>query len=345
MMAVAAVGIAILGGGGYYAFSGSKAAPAPAAPAQQSGTAAANPASQPGNPPSQAPNPGNPVQTAAGGAPVAPGQATRPGSPAGSAQTSVSPQRLPPQPAQPPVRQPDAAPQTTSRAGGATPAGGGNPAQPIHAGDVQQAQLVRQVPPTYPPMAKQARVTGLVRLKVVVGKDGAVKEATLISGHPLLVAAAMSAARQWVYRPTLLNGQPVEVLTEADVNFTLGGSEPAPPRETSQAAAPPPPPPRQPSLPPPTPQPQATARYTGPSSGTLTWSGALKKNLLVVVEGNQATEGSVMGSLPGVPVTVQVDTKDVALVDSPGPGGGWKKLSFRSTKNMNSVVVIRWRLP
>lgn len=88
-------------------------------------------------------------------------------------------------------------------------------------GNVQQAQLIRQIPPVYPSLAKNARISGPVRLKVVVAGDGTVKEVTYISGHALLANAAMDAVRQWIYKPTLLRGQPVEVVTEVEVNFTL----------------------------------------------------------------------------------------------------------------------------
>jgi protein TonB len=60
-----------------------------------------------------------------------------------------------------------------------------------------------------------------VQLSVRIGADGAVQDVQLISGHPLLVQAAMDAVKQWVYQPTLLNGNPVDVITEVDVNFTL----------------------------------------------------------------------------------------------------------------------------
>ena len=69
--------------------------------------------------------------------------------------------------------------------------------------------------------AKQARIQGVVRLKVLVGKDGKVESVSVIEGHPLLRSAAMDAAKQWVYKATVLNGAPVEVQTEAEVNFTL----------------------------------------------------------------------------------------------------------------------------
>jgi TonB family protein len=88
-------------------------------------------------------------------------------------------------------------------------------------GNVQQAMLVEQVRPIYPPAAKEARIQGVVRFNVIIGKDGTVQNISVDSGHPLLVPAALDAVKQWVYRPTLLNGEPVEVVTVVDVNFTL----------------------------------------------------------------------------------------------------------------------------
>jgi protein TonB len=61
----------------------------------------------------------------------------------------------------------------------------------------------------------------VVHLQALIGVDGAVKNLQVISGHPLLIPAAMEAVRQWTYQQTLLNGDPVEVLTQIDVNFTL----------------------------------------------------------------------------------------------------------------------------
>jgi TonB family protein len=89
-------------------------------------------------------------------------------------------------------------------------------------GAVQAAKLVNQVPPAYPPLAQQARISGTVHLHALIGLDGHVKSVETISGHPLLIPAALSAVQQWVYSPTLLNGQPVEVDTTVDVNFTSG---------------------------------------------------------------------------------------------------------------------------
>ena len=73
----------------------------------------------------------------------------------------------------------------------------------------------------YPPLAKAARVQGTVKLDALISKTGTITNLKLISGPPLLVAAAMAAVQQWQYKPTLLNDEPVEVITTIDVNFTL----------------------------------------------------------------------------------------------------------------------------
>lgn len=88
-------------------------------------------------------------------------------------------------------------------------------------GQVQAANLIKKVIPVYPPLAKQARIQGTVRFTAIIGKDGTIQNLQLVSGHPLLVPAATQAVKQWVYRPTLLNNEPVEVITQIDVNFTL----------------------------------------------------------------------------------------------------------------------------
>ena len=90
-------------------------------------------------------------------------------------------------------------------------------------GTVQAAKLIRQPKPVYPQLAKQARISGHVILNTIIDKDGTIERLTVASGHPLLVPAAMDAVKQWVYAPTLLNGEPVEVVTQIDVNFTLSG--------------------------------------------------------------------------------------------------------------------------
>ena len=88
-------------------------------------------------------------------------------------------------------------------------------------GNVQAARLVRQPKPAYPPLARQARIQGTVRFTAIIGKDGTIQNLQLMSGHPLLVQSATDAVKQWVYQPTQLNGEPVEVITQIDVNFTL----------------------------------------------------------------------------------------------------------------------------
>jgi len=85
--------------------------------------------------------------------------------------------------------------------------------------EVQQSKLIRKVDPVCP--AESRRIQGAVRLAVIIGTDGKVINLQLMSGHPLLVPAAMEAVRQWVYAPTLLNGKPVEVVTEILVHFNL----------------------------------------------------------------------------------------------------------------------------
>jgi periplasmic protein TonB len=86
---------------------------------------------------------------------------------------------------------------------------------------VAQGLLVHQVTPQYPQLARQARIQGTVVLQAVIGKDGTVQNLHVLSGHPMLVQAAMDAVRQWRYKPYYLNGEPVEVDTQINVNFTL----------------------------------------------------------------------------------------------------------------------------
>jgi protein TonB len=88
-------------------------------------------------------------------------------------------------------------------------------------GNVQAANLISKVNPVYPPEAKHAGTEGIVRLAVDIGPDGKVVSVNAQSGPDVLVQAAVEAVKQWTYKPTLLNGEPVEVLTTVDVNFTL----------------------------------------------------------------------------------------------------------------------------
>jgi len=84
------------------------------------------------------------------------------------------------------------------------------------------SQLVKTVP-IYPPLARQARIQGSVVLHAIIDKEGKVVELQVVSGHPLLVQSALDAVKQWRYKPTQLNGEPVEVDTTITVTFTMGG--------------------------------------------------------------------------------------------------------------------------
>jgi protein TonB len=84
-----------------------------------------------------------------------------------------------------------------------------------------EARIIKRVMPVYPEIAKRSRVSGRVRLMSVIAADGTIQKLQVTEGHPLLVAAALEAVRQWVYQPTLLNGQPVEVQAPIEVIFTL----------------------------------------------------------------------------------------------------------------------------
>ncbi len=88
---------------------------------------------------------------------------------------------------------------------------------------VSQGLLIHQVKPSYPPLARQARIQGVVVLQAVIGKDGAIQGLKVVSGHPMLAPAALEAVKQWRYKPYFLNGEPVEVDTTINVNFTLAG--------------------------------------------------------------------------------------------------------------------------
>ena len=100
--------------------------------------------------------------------------------------------------------------------------GVGEPVKKIRVGgNVQAANLIQKVQPVYPADAKRDRIQGVVRFTVTIGKDGTVQNLELVSGEPVLAQAAREAVQKWVYKPTLLNGDPVVVVTQVDVNFTL----------------------------------------------------------------------------------------------------------------------------
>ena len=88
-------------------------------------------------------------------------------------------------------------------------------------GNIQRAMLLGQVQPIYPAEAKSAGAEGAAIMEIVIGRDGRVIQTKVISSHPLLMSAATDAVRRWCYKPTLLNGQPVEVVSTVTVNFVL----------------------------------------------------------------------------------------------------------------------------
>jgi protein TonB len=89
-------------------------------------------------------------------------------------------------------------------------------------GVVTAASILSQTRPVYPALARQARIQGSVVLHAIIGKDGRVAKLEVMSGHPLLVQAALDAVKQWLYKPTLLNGDAVEVDTTITVTFIMG---------------------------------------------------------------------------------------------------------------------------
>jgi periplasmic protein TonB len=88
---------------------------------------------------------------------------------------------------------------------------------------VSTGLLIKKVQPTYPPLAKAARIQGHVLLQAEISKDGTIQNLQLLSGHPMLAPAAIEAVKQWRYKPYLLNGEPVAVDTQVDVVFSLSG--------------------------------------------------------------------------------------------------------------------------
>jgi periplasmic protein TonB len=86
---------------------------------------------------------------------------------------------------------------------------------------MQAAKLVRQVKPTYPPLAQAMRLQGTVRFRATIAVDGRIKGLVTLGGSPPLVQSAADAVKQWRYQPTVLNGEAVEVVTEIDVSFSL----------------------------------------------------------------------------------------------------------------------------
>jgi periplasmic protein TonB len=87
-----------------------------------------------------------------------------------------------------------------------------------------EGNLIHKVQPVYPPLARTARVQGSVVLAALISKEGTIENLRSLSGHPMLVPAAIDAVRQWRYKPYILNGDAIEVETQITVNFFLGGN-------------------------------------------------------------------------------------------------------------------------
>lgn len=206
-----------------------KALPAPAAAVPPPQTSTPAPVSvQTPTPPVEQPKP-SPVKIAEAKPASAPGTVTFPEPPPIERQNPAIPARVNLAPTTPVVPPPAAvtkpAPAKPAQPGPAaaqapTPA----PSQPAAlrvGGNVQEARVISHIPPTYPPLARQARVTGTVRVKATIGKDGKVKTVLAVSGPPLLRRAAEQAVRQWKYQPSMLNGEPTETTAQVDIVFTL----------------------------------------------------------------------------------------------------------------------------
>lgn len=110
------------------------------------------------------------------------------------------------------------------------PLGGTRPLTPVPAApsvrqfrtsSMLQGSLIRRVEPVYPPLARSARIQGAVVLAAIISKAGSIEHLQVLSGHPLLVSAAVDAVSQWRYRPYVLNGEVIEVETQITINFKL----------------------------------------------------------------------------------------------------------------------------
>jgi protein TonB len=95
---------------------------------------------------------------------------------------------------------------------------------PLCLSHISEGNLVRKVQPTYPALARSARIQGTVVLQAVISRQGTIENLSVLTGHPILVPAAIDAVRQWRYRPYILNNEPVEVETQITVNFSLAGN-------------------------------------------------------------------------------------------------------------------------
>jgi protein TonB len=96
-------------------------------------------------------------------------------------------------------------------------------AHPPRMSHMMEGNLIYKLQPVYPPLARAARIQGAVVIRAIISRSVTIENLQTLSGHPMLVAAALDAVRQWRYRPYILNGDPVEVETQVTVNFSLSG--------------------------------------------------------------------------------------------------------------------------
>lgn len=102
----------------------------------------------------------------------------------------------------------------------------------------------------------------------------------------------------------------------------------------------------EPEIPPVKPREEAPpkpSKAEAPTTGLLIWTGALKKGEVVTIEGDRASTGMLRGALPGVPVMIETEFRGIGFTEMPGPSNGWKRLAFRSLRDQNVVVTLRWR--
>ncbi len=158
----------------------------------------------------------------------------------------------------------------------------------------------------------------------------------LQQGCPVCPVAVNGPAKAPHNRPRI----PVERLQDKEINLPPRESPPTPPANPSPAPPPNLPPTQQ--SPEPAPQ-RGRPAYQGPSAGTLIWSGQIRENTLVRIEGDQVAPGRLTGELPGVPVTIETPSEFV-VAEAPSPANNWKRLYLRSVKRINRAVVIKWSL-
>lgn len=97
-------------------------------------------------------------------------------------------------------------------------------AHPARVSHMMEGNLIYRVQPAYPALARSARIQGTVVLSAVISREGTIENLRPLSGHPMLVGAAIEAVGRWRYRPYVLNNEPVEVETQITVNFSLSGN-------------------------------------------------------------------------------------------------------------------------